>query len=342
MTNKDKLKRILAGMSNHNSGISDAFKSVEQEMQRVADKIREEAQIQTIDDSKKRIKELRAEIQDALNSLIVAFDNLKSELGQNEKDLTQTLNTKLDALRSAMAQFRIADNDKVKLVSSEIATLRNDIKEIGQRKIKFPDYSAEIKNLQSKVEELSKEEVEKDNTDYEDCQKKIEDLKKEFIDLRKRTMASLGQGHGGNANRNILVAGNSSTLSRYTDLNIKPGANVTLTYTNNDNLKTTDLTIAASGGGGGTSRNISTVSVSSILAATAATDIVVIASAGVQLTMPTAVSNTNLYTIKNTSTSSVLINTTGGQTIDTSTTLIMPVQFTSVDLISDNSNWQIT
>ena len=45
-------------------------------------------------------------------------------------------------------------------------------------------------------------------------------------------------------NRNILVSGNPSTLGRYTDLNLLAGSGATLTYVNNDTLKTTDLTIA--------------------------------------------------------------------------------------------------
>jgi hypothetical protein len=58
--------------------------------------------------------------------------------------------------------------------------------------------------------------------------------------------------------------------------------------------------------------------------------------------LPTAAGNTNLYTIKNIGTSSVIIIPDGAETIDTQANIIMPVQFTSVDLISDSSNWNIT
>ena len=127
---------------------------------------------------------------------------------------------------------------------------------------------------------------------------------------------------------------------RYTDLNIRPGTNITLSYQNNDNLKTTDVTISAAGGG--TGRSISTVTVSSVLADTASTDIVVIAGAGIKLTMPTAVGNDNLYTIKNKSTSSILVDGDGSETIDGDANIILATQYVSVDLISDNANWHIT
>lgn len=151
---------------------------------------------------------------------------------------------------------------------------------------------------------------------------------------------------GGNMNRNISIGGNASTLSRYTDINLKAGSNVTITYANNDATQNTDITISSSGGGGGSVggviRSINTISTSQTAGATSGTDYVYICSAGVQLTLPTAVANTNLYTVKNTSSSSVLVSTTSAQTIDTSPNVIMPVQFTSIDLISDGSNWDIT
>ena len=150
---------------------------------------------------------------------------------------------------------------------------------------------------------------------------------------------------GGSMNRNISIGGNPSTLSRYTDINLKAGSNVTITYANNDATQNTDITIAATGGSGsvgGVIRSINTISTSQTAGATAGTDYVYICSAGVQLTLPDATSNTNLYTVKNTSTSSVLVSTTSAQTIDGQANIIMPVQFTSIDLISDSANWDIT
>lgn len=169
---------------------------------------------------------------------------------------------------------------------------------------------------------------------------------KEAIDkLRKEILSRLSNIGGGNANRNIAIGGNTSVLSMFTDINIKAGSNVTLTYSNNQTTKYLDLTISSSGGGGsvgGTVRSISTTTVSSTVGDVAATDYVVLANGGVLITLPTAVSNTNQYTIKNVGASSVKVIGTGGETIDTSSEIIMPVRFTSIDVISDNTNWNIT
>ena len=348
MTNKLKLQKVLAAMSNHNSGLGAAFKSVEAEMERVADLIRQEAEIRTVEDSKKRIAELKLEVASAVGSLIQAFENLKGALGANEIELTKTLNIKLDALRGAMSEFRTAQNDRFKVVANDIGVLRADIKDIGDRKVKIPDFAKDISKLELELGNLIRN-LKDDSEDQlkgqsKDLKKQIDNLEEDFKKLRS-SMSNLAsnRGHGGQANRNILVSNNPSTLSQYTDLNIKAGANITLSYTSNNNLKTTDLTIAATGGvGSGITRNIATVSTSQVLAAVASTDYVVIASAGVGVTLPTAVGNSNLYTIKNVAASSVMVLADGVETIDGSANIILNTQFTSIDLISDNSNWQIT
>jgi hypothetical protein len=133
-------------------------------------------------------------------------------------------------------------------------------------------------------------------------------------------------------------------LKRYTDINIKPGANVTITYANNNQTKKVDITITSTGGGGGgNARSINSVSTATNAAAAALTDYVYLCSGTMTLTMPDATSgNVNLYTIKNVGTGVITVNTTSSQTIDGDLTKVMPVQFTSIDLVSDTANWSIT
>lgn len=169
----------------------------------------------------------------------------------------------------------------------------------------------------------------------------ISDALKE-IDTRLTSRLASIQNHGGNANRNIAIGGNTSVLSTYTDINLKAGVGTTLTYSNNPTTKYLDLTITATGGGSGITRSISSVAVDTVAAAIASTDYVYLISGTTKLTLPTAVGNTNLYTVKNVGTGVVTIDTTGGQTIDGDSTVVMPIQYTSVDIISDGSNWKVT
>jgi hypothetical protein len=164
--------------------------------------------------------------------------------------------------------------------------------------------------------------------------KAIEELR---VDMFSRLANIRG---GGNANRQIFIGG-ADPLTRYTDINLKAGTGVTLSYANNNATKKVDITFVSSGGSG-TVRSIATTSVSSVVGDTAGTDYVVICSEGVKITLPTAASNTNLYTIKNTAASSVLVAPDGAETIDADSNIILSTQYTAVDLISDGTNWNIT
>jgi hypothetical protein len=95
------------------------------------------------------------------------------------------------------------------------------------------------------------------------------------------------------------------------------------------------------GGGGGLSRSINLISTPTTAGATANTDYVYFVSGTTTITLPTAVGNTNLYTIKNTGVNTVTIATTSAQTIDGSSSASLPVANTSLDLISDGSNWNV-
>ena len=92
--------------------------------------------------------------------------------------------------------------------------------------------------------------------------------------------------------------------------------------------------------GSGITRSISTVTSTVTLGATASTDYVVFIGASGVVTLPTAVSNTNRYTLKNIDTTNKTISTTSSQTIDGTTTITLYPN-ASVDVISDNTNWQI-
>jgi hypothetical protein len=71
------------------------------------------------------------------------------------------------------------------------------------------------------------------------------------------------------------------------------------------------------------------------------TDYIYFASNTITITLPTAISNTNSYVIKNVGTGTITINTTSSQTIDGSLTALIKLQYLSLTLISDDANWNI-
>ncbi len=75
--------------------------------------------------------------------------------------------------------------------------------------------------------------------------------------------------------------------------------------------------------------------------AVANTDYVYLVSGTTTITLPTAVANINMYTVKRTGTNTVTVATTSAQTIDGSSTVSLTVQNQSLDFISNGSNWCI-
>lgn len=89
------------------------------------------------------------------------------------------------------------------------------------------------------------------------------------------------------------------------------------------------------------SRSINSVSGTTSAGSTTKTDYVYNCTGTFTVTLPTAVSNTNRYTIKNVSTGVITVATTSSQTIDGGATASLPVRYTSIDLISDGANWNV-
>ena len=91
----------------------------------------------------------------------------------------------------------------------------------------------------------------------------------------------------------------------------------------------------------GGKRIVSVISTSQTAASAAKTDYVYIASAALTLTLPTAVGNAGVYTVKRTGTGTVTVAPASGQTIDGAASLAIDKQWASVDIISDNANWVV-
>lgn len=156
--------------------------------------------------------------------------------------------------------------------------------------------------------------------------------------------------------RILGVAGQSPTSTSDSFTTMQPitgtspvatSPNDTLTFISSDgsisiegNSGTDTLDFTVLSGGSGITRLISSISSNQTLGSTASIDYVYFVSGTTTVTMPTAVGNENRYTVKNTGSNTVTIIFTGGQNADGSTSLALTPN-TSLDLISDNSNYFI-
>lgn len=273
---------------------------------------------------------ISSDLKSKVSEISALIEKNKSETSKTSAKDFQTIIAKIDALEEQLSYSDKSSNaqkqsikDAVMQFDKKISDLYESLRSSEQVRTAF----------QKTIDER-----------FVNSETSLKNVSESLDGLRKDIFSRMSQVGGGNANRNIAIGGNGSVLSKYTDINIKAGSNVTLTYSNNDTTKYLDLTIASSGGGsvGGVVRSINSIATSTSAGATSGTDYVYVCTAGVAVTMPTAASNTNLYTIKNVSNSSVLVATTGGETIDDATTALLSIKYTSVDLVSDGGNWKVT
>lgn len=227
-------------------------------------------------------------------------------------------------------------------LTKQINALQKEIDALSSKPDKASVSPMELKTSLEKVEKrfIALERDVKTLQDEE--QLEIPDIDEKLKKLRQDLLAVISSSLGGGSiNRQLFING-VDPLTRFTDINLKAGSGVTLTYANNNQTQKVDVTITSTGGGGGTVRSINNISTSQTAGSTAGTDYVYLCSGTLTLTLPDAAANTNLYTVKNVGTGVVTVNTTSAQTIDGSSTAVMTIQYTAIDLISDTANWNIT
>lgn len=108
-----------------------------------------------------------------------------------------------------------------------------------------------------------------------------------------------------------------------------------------DSSQATGIKWAPAGG----SNSHTVVSKTSAYTATTSDEVILVSASGgaVTITLPTAVGNSNFYSIKKTDSSGnfVTIDTTSSQTIDGGLTAVIKVQYASVTVVSNGANWFI-
>jgi hypothetical protein len=90
----------------------------------------------------------------------------------------------------------------------------------------------------------------------------------------------------------------------------------------------------------GYARSINTISNNTTAGSAASTDYYYECTANLTLTLPTAIGNTNEYTIKNNG-GITTVNTSSSQTIDGALTAVLSTLYASITLYPSNGNWLI-
>jgi len=352
MKKTNLLQKLQQAFSDSEDKTLEGFKAFDEGANKLKQELKQRIQASTLEDVNNQINKLRKSID--LDPIIEAVDKLKEDFTTEIESLVDQLNDKSQAMLDRIEENNDTTSQKSYNLTIDIGNIQDKIQSVIAEKNKdLQTLGGKLTNEISGAIKLSENKVTKDFDsklikvegkiveNKKETDASIKELADEIPKLRTTLMSRMSERGGGNMNRQIVIGGNPSTLGKYTDINFKAGSNVTISYANNETTKRVDVTISSSGGGsvGGTVRQIQTLSVSSTIATVTGTDQVYLCSAGIQVTLPTAVSDTNLYTIKNVSNSSILIS---GTIDDDVAGIIMPIKYTSVDIISNNTDWNIT
>jgi outer membrane murein-binding lipoprotein Lpp len=354
MNKKQKLQQLLERVRD----IEDALplRETEEYSQKLisdmAEKMRGDASVQYLEKIHQKLGTFKKDfdltpLADEITALQKEIASLSAEIEKHErdtKDLASSLKQEIETILQKITEVENMPLPEVDTLSAKV-----DRMERGMDNSQFAVQTNEkLSSVNQRIDALTKDTriaslVESVGKQFDAHNLAAFNLAQEINVLRQDMLERLSVSRGGSAHRQINI--NSSVMStRYTDINFTEGGNIGWSATNDDTNKRVNIrasVLIGGGGGSGITRFASIISVSSTFGATALTDYVAFANVGIRTTLPTAIGNSNLYTIKNTSTSSVLVATTEGQTIDGSDTALMSVENESLSFMSNGSVWGV-
>jgi len=132
-----------------------------------------------------------------------------------------------------------------------------------------------------------------------------------------------------------LLVPSQKAIKTYADTKVPQVRNLTINGTTYNLSADRSWTITAS------ATSVNVVSTNTAAGSAASTDYVYLVSGTTTITLPAAAGNTNLYTIKRVGTGIISIATTAGTIDGSASPITINVQYVSLTLVSDGTNWNI-
>lgn len=360
--NKQKLVELMNKLSSLEGSLGKPYidKVAEDESRNLVDTLKHSPTIKYLDELNSKMEKFKKDFN--LTPVFRAVEKLQKDAVSSKKKVAKELEQNFKTQENKYGELGslIAENcskveessaKQIKELSNKLIGIKNEISLNNSfSKKKEEDLKLSLARVEKRINEIiggaKNEPLEREkfsrsvDSKFKQSSSSMAETVKSIEELRKEMNRMFSSGRGGAINRQMFIGG-VDPLQTYTDMNLVAGSNMTISYANNSTTKKVNVTFASTGGGGST-RSINSVAVDTAAGAAAGTDYVYLVTGTTTITLPTAVGNTNLYTIKNVGTGVVTIATTAAQTIDAAVNITMPVQYTAVDLISDTANWNVT
>lgn len=255
MANKAKLREILAILSP--DGTVADFKAFDEGVDKLKSGLKQKIQAKTLEDVNGQLRRVKDGMN--LEPLLTAIKDIDKNFDTRIQQVASALADEVSKFDDLSKAEREENTGKLAESSGLVVSLRNELDTLKTQKDKemgdviealkgIPSLRADnettFNEIKTRLDALEVPDEEEPDL-ITPVVNRVEEVRSELISKIAST------NHGDHANRNIGVAGNTSVLSKYTDINLIAGANVTITPVPNTTTKYTDITIAASGSGGG-------------------------------------------------------------------------------------------
>ena len=230
------------------------FSAVDSEIIALKKKLEETVNIQTVDDVSRKLKQFQNKID--FEPIIREINKISEVFTNKVKTIQSQIDTKTKELESfdkTISENSASGMKRTHTLKMEIASLSDDLArfivvheaDINALKKNFENIDLIGKNTTETIQILSSN-IDTRTTKKE-TKKYIEELQDTIDKFRIETLNRISSVGGGSMNRKITVGG-VDYLTRYTDLNLIAGTNMTLTVANDDANKRVNITFDAAGG----------------------------------------------------------------------------------------------
>lgn len=254
---KNKLQKLLSILTPDKTQVD--FSEFDSSIDTLKKGLKEKIQVQTLDDVNRKLSDFQKKFD--LSKVEAIAEGIRVQVESKIGELTDAVEQEKEALMIATKSGLDSQGRTVEQIRSDLDLLAIDLKtlssskaidlvnsEIAGLKDLSTNHLSELTTLAQKLEATNQSVGNTENALRSEIVGVSGNLEKIRLDLSNR-INNLPRG-GGNANRQINV-GSSVMSTKYTDINLKAGTNVTLSKADNNTTKQVDITIAASGGGGG-------------------------------------------------------------------------------------------
>lgn len=374
MAKKEKLQELLKKLEALQKGVpTDDISGVtndliENEIAAITSRLKENPTLRTLSKFTNELNKFKRDFN--LQPIIDSIKGLQNEVRQSEKDLLDEIETRIRAIKppdfsSAILALRSEIENKLSVIEDSLGTddirssieliqlqfqdfvasdleedkrVRDDIdKKISALRIDINNRLANLGggqanrqiNVKSSVMSLKYTDINFQNTTTIGWTAVDDDALKR-VNIRASILTGVG---GGGGSLTVKEADGTPTVASVTTIVVSNG-----TMTDDGGGQ---VTITTGGGSTGITRVASVITANTLAGNSSSTDYVFIASAGLSFTLPDAGGNSNLYTLKNATSSSVLVTAVGGDTIDGSSSVLVAISNQTLGFISDGTNYQI-